>query len=276
MRPPRAERSVPPARETSRRIVAIGGGGFTTSTRDLPLDRWAVGLAGTDSTSLCLLPTASGDAEGQIDRFYATFRGVADHLSHISLFRLGSRPLSLRRHLLAQDVIYVGGGSLVNLLALWRAHGLDRTLTEAWERGTVLCGVSAGAMCWFEAGITRSHGRPLAASGLGLLPGSLTVHHDTDRERGGAQRRGLEKGLPSGFALDEGVALLFEGTRPTRAVSARDHARAYRCALVAGVASEYAIEPVRLASEDEPAVPGAASIAELRELRRRRRLRAAG
>lgn len=259
-----------------RRILAIGGGGFTSSIRDLTLDRWALSLTGSDAPGVCLLPTASGDPENQIARFYSTFRGSADRLSHISLFRLGARPLSLRRHLLGQDMIYVGGGSLVNLLALWRAHGLDGTLTEAWERGILLCGVSAGAMCWFEAGVTRSHGSPRVSSGLGLLPGSLSVHHDSDRERRAAQRRALRGGLPAGYALDDGVGLLFEGARPTTAASARPEACAYRCELQNGHCRETVIEPTRLDPVSEPPSAGLASIDELRELRRRRRTRAAG
>jgi dipeptidase E len=168
----------------------------------------------------------------------------------------------------------VGGGSLVNLLALWRAHGLDRTLEDAWERGTVLCGVSAGAMCWFEAGVTRSHGRPVVAPGLGLLPGSLSVHHDSDVARGNAQRRALENGMPAGYALDDGVGLLFDNGEPTMAVSARDHARAYRCALKGGVASETPIDPVR-SEPDRPSSSPVTSIDELRELRRHRARRGA-
>jgi peptidase E len=259
-----------------RRILAIGGGGFTTSIRDLALDRWALSKTGSDAPSVCLLPTASGDPEDQIARFYTTFRGASDRLSHISLFRLGARPLSLRRHLLGQNAIYVGGGSLVNLLALWRAHGLERTLAEAWERGVLLCGVSAGAMCWFETGITRSHGPPRPSSGLGLLPGSLSVHHDSDRERRAAQRRALRDGLPAGYALDDGVGLLFEGSEPTAAASARPEACAYRCELEDGNCRETVIEPTRLEPVGERPSADLASIDELRELRRRRRARAAG
>ena len=138
----------------------LGGGGFTTSIQDLPLDHQALELAGVERPRVCLLPTASGDPEDQIRRFYATFRDTGGELSHVSLFRLGNRPLPLPEHLLAQDTIYAGGGSMVNLLALWSAHELGDALAEAWRRGVLLCGVSAGAMCWFKGGITRSHGPP--------------------------------------------------------------------------------------------------------------------
>jgi dipeptidase E len=108
----------------------MGGGGFVTSTLDLPLDLFAAGLTRSDSPDICLLATASGDPDAQIERFYPTFRGVGGRLSHLSLFRLGSWPVSLRKHILRQDLVYVGGGSLVNLLAIWRAHGLD----TAWRK----------------------------------------------------------------------------------------------------------------------------------------------
>jgi dipeptidase E len=118
--------------------------------------------------------------------------------------------------LLGQDLIYVGGGSLVNPLALWQAHGLDEVMGEAWRAGVVLCGVSAGAMCWFQTGISRSYGGPRVVPGLGLLPGSMTVHHDSDPGRALAHREQLGEGTPAGFAIDDGVGLLFEGTRPAR------------------------------------------------------------
>ena len=132
---------------------------------------------------VCLLPTAGGDSEEQIFRFYAAFSDEACEPTHLSLFRLGRRPVSLAAHLLAQDVIYVGGGSMLNMLAVWRAHDLDRVMEEAWTRGIVLAGLSAGSMCWFEHGISTSSGLPGLAAGLGLLPGSNSVHYDGEPHR---------------------------------------------------------------------------------------------
>jgi dipeptidase E len=251
------------------RIVAIGGGGFTTSTRDLPLDLWAAQLTGRDRPRICLLPTASGDPDAQIERFYATFRDVGGQLSHLSLFRLGSWPVSLRRHLLGQDLIYVAGGSLVNLLALWQAHGLDEVMRDAWQSGVVMCGVSAGAMCWFHTGISRGHGGPRAVAGMGVLPGSLTVHHDTDPGRAVVYREQLGEGMPAGFGIDDGVGVVFEGVEPVHAVTAREGAGACRLSLVGGRLREQALDVELL---DEHAVPGGAgeTVDELRELRMRR------
>ena len=176
----------------------MGGGGFSVSVADAPLEHYIAGLAPVDAPRICLLPTASGDPDDQIQRFYRAFRGLGE-LSHLSLFRLGTHPMSPEDHLLAQDVIYVGGGSLANLLAIWSVHELDRVLPEAWERGIVLCGVSAGSMCWFEAGVTRSHGRSRPAAGLGLLPGSNSVHDSSDPERRACHRSAVARACSTGL-----------------------------------------------------------------------------
>ena len=144
----------------------MGGGGFTMEPDNPALDDFVLGLAAGRDPRICLLPTAGGDSESQIHRYYATFSDRACEPTHVSLFRLGANPVPLREHLLAQDVIYVGGGSMVNLLAIWHAQGLPTILREAWQRGIVLAGLSAGSMCWFEYGITTSVGRrPRTASG---------------------------------------------------------------------------------------------------------------
>jgi dipeptidase E len=254
-----------------RRVLVSGGGGFTTSVRDLPLDHLALELSGAERPRVCLLPTASGDPEEQIRRFYATFRDSGAELSHVSLFRLGKRPLPLPEHLLSQDVIYAGGGSMVNLLALWSAHELDAVLAEAWRHGVLLCGVSAGAMCWFEGGITRSHGPPRPAPGLGLLPGSLSVHDDCDPERAAAYREAVLTGaLAPGYALDDGVGLLFEDGREPEAVSARADAGAWSVSARADGLDERPL-PARLLEPVTPPEPAEPSIMELRELRAMRR-----
>ena len=101
----------------------------------------------------------------------------------LSLFHLGRDRIDPREHLLAQDAIYVGGGSMRNMLAVWREHSVDEIMRAAWERGIVLAGLSAGAMCWFEGGITMSGGFAAPANGLGLVGGSLSVHMDGEPER---------------------------------------------------------------------------------------------
>lgn len=137
----------------------------------------------------------------------------------------------VRAHILSQDVVWVSGGSLVNLLAVWRAHGLDAVFREAWEAGVVLAGGSAGALCWHSGGTTSSFGPQIGAvpDGLGLLPGSLGVHYDSDPNRRVAHRAAVASGiLPDGYALDEGVGLVYEGTRLVEVIAEQPGRFAWR------------------------------------------------
>ena len=155
-----------------------------------------------------------------------------------------------------------------NLLAIWRAHGLDEILAEAWERGIVLAGLSAGAMCWFEGGVTRSSGPPEAIAGLGLLPGSLSVHADGEPERLPAFLDAVRRGvLPGGWAADDGVGLLFRGTRLERCVSSRPGAGAFRCDAVEGELVRARLEPELLGAPAALPAPGE-DVRELRALQR--------
>ncbi|MEA2354190.1 MAG: hypothetical protein QOD61_319 [Solirubrobacteraceae bacterium] len=237
------------------RILAMGGGGFGTGPQDHALDAYVADLAGNDHPRICLLPTASGDPHEQISRFNVTFRRLGCRTSHLSLFRLGDHPIAVRQHLLDQDAIYVGGGSLLNLIAIWRAHGLDRILDEAWRGGTLLCGVSAGSMCWFEAGITRSHGKPRPSGGLGFLPGSNSVHYDADPDRRPSFHEHVRRqAIPGGFGVDDGAGLLFEGTELAEVVTARPDAGACRVEVRDGALVETRLEARLLeASEHDPA-----------------------
>ena len=192
----------------------MGGGGFTMEPENPALDDYVRTLAPAREPRICLLPTAGGDSEDQIRRFHTAFSDKLCEPTHISLFRLGTHPVPLREHLLAQDIIYVGGGSMINLLALWRAHGLDEILREAWQSGIVLAGLSAGSMCWFEWGVTKSVGAPMPARGLGFLPGSNSVHYDGEPERRPVYLSSVASGaIPPGWAVDDGAGLLFRGAR---------------------------------------------------------------
>lgn len=134
------------------------------------------------------------------------------------------------------DLIYVGGGNTANLLAVWRIHGLDRALAKAWRKGVLLCGISAGGMCWFDGGITDSFAMPFHPlnDGLGFLPGAFCPHYDGERKRWDVLRRELARGFPSTIACDDGAAVFFSGRKLIEAVSSRRGARAYRVALRAG------------------------------------------
>jgi dipeptidase E len=210
-----------------RRILAMGGGGFTMQERSEALDRLVLELTGRPVPRICFLPTASGDPREQTTRFHERFSAWPCQPSVLSLFHLGRDRLDPREHLLAQDAIYVGGGSMRNMLAVWREHGVDDVMRAAWERGIVLAGLSAGAMCWFEGGVTMSGGAAAPVAGLGLLPGSLSVHLDGEPERRPVYMSAVGDGrLPAGWALDDSAALVFRGTTLERCVASRPGARA--------------------------------------------------
>jgi dipeptidase E len=211
-----------------RQIVAFGGGGFSMERGNTLLDDYVLGLAGRERPRVCFLPTASGDADHYIVRFYRAFDSARCEPSHISLFRRDGGAPDIHAHVLASDLVYVGGGSVVSLLGTWRAHGLDRTLRLAWERGTVMCGVSAGSLCWFASALSAFHGAPQPVEGLGLLPYSNCVHFDCERDREDAFRRHLLDGMCAGYAAEDGAALHFAGERLAGVVTSRPRARAFR------------------------------------------------
>jgi dipeptidase E len=252
-----------------RRIVAMGGGGFSSALGDPALDRYVLEVAERPHPRICLLPTAGGDAEEQIQRFYRAYHDLPCEPTHLSLFRLGTRPVDLRALLLGQDVIYVGGGSLLNLLAIWRAHGLDTILREAWERGIVLGGISAGSMCWFRAGVTTGYGEPRAVEGLGFLPASNSVHHHSEPERRPCFHEAVRSEFaPPGYGVDDGAGLLFAGTELVEAVTARPSAGAWWVEGVGDRAEETALEVVELPEADGGRRSPPLAIAEYRQARK--------
>jgi peptidase E len=213
-------------------IVAFGGGGFSMESGNPLLDDYVLESTGAERPKVCFVPTASGDADHYVVRFYRRFSAVAD-TSHVSLFRrdkgAGAVEGDLESHLLQQDLIYVGGGSVLSLLGTWRAHGVDAILKRAWRRGVTLCGLSAGSLCWFSEAVTAFHGPPEPVRGLGLLPHSNCVHYDGEAHRGEVYRQMVADGrMREGYAAEDGVALHFEGRELARAVSSRPQARAFR------------------------------------------------
>jgi dipeptidase E len=274
----RATRAQPePVRPDRRLILALGGHEFTRRRGNEAIVEYLLTLAPPEPR-VCLLPTASGDAEDQIRAFRGTLGDRAGEVSHVSLFRLEHEVVRLREHLLAQDLIYVGGGSLVNLLAVWRAHGIDEILLEAWRNGTILCGQSAGAMCWFESGISRSAGGAALVDGLGVVPGVLCVHYHRDADRREALLASAWGQGLAGYGVDDGAGLVIRGNRVSGAISAHDGAGAWRVERgPTGAAREVALEPMTLPSP-RPAIDELPSeVVELRAVRASRAgVRAAG
>jgi dipeptidase E len=213
----------------SRRVLALGGGGFTMNEPSHALDLLVLRLTGRRVPRICFLPTASGDQREQVIRFHERFGLWPCKPSVLSLFRLGQARIDPVSHLLSQDAIYVGGGSMRNMLAIWKEHQIDEAMRAAWSAGVVLAGVSAGAMCWFEGGISSSGGAPEPVGGLALLPGSLSVHRDGEPERLPVYLQAVADGdLPAGYAADDGSALLFAGRCLLGCVASRPEARIVR------------------------------------------------
>jgi dipeptidase E len=208
-----------------RQIVAIGGLGDDGSAGVLA--RFVLGLTGKEWPRVCLVPTASAEKPELMITFYEELSGFAD-CSHVSFFPWP--PDGLRELVLSQDALFVSGGNTANMLAIWRAHGFEQIVREAWEQGVVLAGSSAGMICWFEAGVTDSYGPQLDGmrDGLGFLPGSGCPHYDGEERRRPVYQELVANGFPPGIAADDGVGLHFVGTELRGVVSARADARAYR------------------------------------------------
>ena len=204
----------------------MGGGGFMME-QSSPLDDFLLSLSPSTCPRVCFVPTPTGDSNRVIAAFFEAFSRRDCKPSCLRLFGAPERPAE---HLASQDVIYVSGGNTANALALWRLHGVDRALRDAWTRGAVLGGVSAGANCWFECSVSDSFGRRLDAlrDGLAILPGSFCPHYDGEELRRPTYRTLVDAGLPSGYAADDGAALHFVGAELREVVVSLPGARAYR------------------------------------------------
>lgn len=210
----------------------MGGGGFMMETGDSPLDAFIVELArqrsGRETPRICFIGTATGDALDVWLRFQAAFAGRAV-ATRLTLFERTVDDIGA--FLLDQDALYVGGGNTASLLAVWRAHGVDRAIAAARDDGVVLAGLSAGAICWFEAGTTDSFGPTLQplAGGLGFVGGSLCPHYDGEPQRRPTYHRLVGDGtLPGGLAVDDGAAAVIDGDALVEVVATRAGPTAYR------------------------------------------------
>jgi peptidase E len=207
-------------------VLAMGGGSFFADPES-PLDDFLLSLSPAARPRVCFVPTPGGDSDRAIAAFFEAFSRRDCVVSCLRLFGIPDRPAERLRD---QDVIYVSGGNTANALALWRLHGVDRALVEAWERGAVVGGVSAGANCWFEACVTDSFGPSLDAlhDGLGILAGSFCPHYDGEERRRPVYRELVAGGFPAGYAADDHAAFHFVGTELREVVSAWPGARGYR------------------------------------------------
>jgi peptidase E len=206
-----------------RRIVACGGEQLLFPA----LTRYVLDLVGKSRPKILFVPTASGDDVAYLLTFYQALAGVACEPSHLLLFNRTVDDID--GFIRAQDVVMVGGGNTANMLAIWRLHGVEDALRDAYQNGTVLTGWSAGCICWFEAGITDSFTLELGPlrDGLKLLQGSACPHYDSQERRRPVYAREIAAGLSAGIALDDAVAARYEDERLIEIVSAKPGGRAF-------------------------------------------------
>ncbi|WP_106769846.1 Type 1 glutamine amidotransferase-like domain-containing protein [Paenibacillus faecalis] len=206
-----------------KQIIAMGGGGFSMEPDNLLLDEYVLAQSSKKSPKVCFIPTASGDQDNYVERFYKAFNTLSCTPSHLSLFKPNFK--DLESYIFEHDIIYVGGGNTRNMLVLWREWGLDQVLKSAYQQGVILTGLSAGSICWFEEGVTD----PVNASlyklqGLGLLKGSHCPHFDGESSYYELIRNGS---VQAGYAADDGAAIHFIDGQMFRVVSSRPNAKAY-------------------------------------------------
>ena len=183
-----------------KQIIAIGGGGFGREIKDLKIEKYIIEQCSKQNPSVCFIPTATGDDANYIQNFYKVFNALDCNTSHIDFFK---RTISLEEHINQQDIIFVGGGNTKSMLAVWKEWGLDSILHKAYQNGTIMSGVSAGAICWFKNGITDSwkeHQAVLPC--LGFVEGNCCPHYDEEPERIPFVKQILENNM-----LDECLAI---------------------------------------------------------------------
>ncbi len=212
-------------------VVAMGGGGFLGGDAASPLDDLLLELGGVSDPRVVFLPTATGDAEDAIEAFHSAWGRRPCRVEVATTFGVPERPAAER--VAAADVVVVAGGNTANMLAVWRVHGVDRALRDAWERGAAVGGVSAGANCWFEACVTDSFSVELAglADGLGFIGGSFCPHFDGEERRRPVYTRLVAEGFPAGIACDDGAAAVYRGSELLEVVADRPGARGYRVSV---------------------------------------------
>jgi peptidase E len=230
-----------------RQVIALGGGGFLADPDNPALDLYILQQARARRPAVTFLGTARGDDDANVLKFYQAFSSYDCRASHLPLFQ---RTPNLRDHLLRQDIIYVGGGNTKSMLGTWREWDLPTLLREAWHDGIILAGVSAGAICWFQQGVTDSWAEKLSVlECLGFLEGSCCPHYDGEPERRPAYHDFLLKGeiLP-GVAIDDGAAIHVVEGELHRVVASRPAARACRVSVREGAVQEEPLEAEYLRS----------------------------
>ena len=214
-----------------RQVIAIGGGGFGRTQASNLIEQYILDQAiNKSSPSICFIPTATGDLDPYVVNFYSVFSKLDCKPSHISFFK---RTIDLEEHIAKQDIIFVGGGNTKSMLAVWREWKLDKILKTAYERGAVMSGVSAGAICWFDQGLTDSWADQLKIMPcMNFISGNCAPHYDEEPERRPATKKLLEENvITSMYGIEGGAALHFIDEAPTYTVRFAKNKNAYNVTL---------------------------------------------
>lgn len=213
-----------------RQVIAIGGGGFGRTQESNLIEQYILDQTSKTKPKICFIPTATGDLDSYIVNFYSVFTKLKCEPSHISFFK---RTMDLQAHIQKQDAIFVGGGNTKSMLAVWRDWGLDLILKDAYDRGVVMSGVSAGAICWFEAGLTDSWASDLKMMEcMNFIPGNCAPHYDEEPERRPATKQFLEnKSIDFMYGIEGGAALHFVDEIPNSTIQFKKNKYAYKVTL---------------------------------------------
>ena len=213
-----------------RQIIAIGGGGFGREIKDLKIEKYIVEQCRSENPNICFIPTATGDDQGYIDNFYKAFDSLSCKTSHIDFFK---RTINLEDHIKDQDIFFIGGGNTKSMLAVWRDWGLEKLLYNAYKKGAILSGVSAGAICWFQNGITDSWSASLKVIPcMNIIRGSCCPHYDEEPERKPTVKKLLStKKFKNIFAIDGGAALHIKDESIYKSIVFKEDKSAYQVSV---------------------------------------------
>jgi dipeptidase E len=220
-----------------RQVIAIGGGGFGRTQKSHLIEQYILDQSSQEKPNICFIPTATGDLDPYVVNFYTVFSKLNCNPSHISFFK---RTIDLEEHILNQDVIFVGGGNTKSMLAVWKDWGLDSILKKAYDQGAVMSGVSAGAICWFEQGLTDSWASELKMMPcMNFISGNCAPHYDEEPQRRPATKKLLQDNAISFmYGIEGGAALHFINEQPEKTVRFQKNKHSYNVTLKDSTVSE--------------------------------------
>jgi len=215
----------------NKQIIAIGGGGFGRNLSSLLIEKYLLSLSNNDSPRICFLPTASGDNESYIVRFYSAFTRLNCRPTHLEFFK---RTIDINNHIMNQDIVFVGGGNTKSMLAVWNDWGVNNILMNAYNKGIVMCGVSAGAICWFTSGITDSWNNDLQILPcLDFIPGTCCPHYDEEPSRIPFVNKVIrDKKVYNCISIEGGSAIHFINGKAYKNISFMDKKNTYNVFVV--------------------------------------------